>query len=417
MNYLLFTITVFAILQSIFTLYSMIFAWDSEETLNKSKPNLEFLAPKLSFTLLIPAWKEEKVIENTITTISKIKYPQHLTQILILLRPQDTETVAISEQTIAKLKKSNISIILVNDTPRNKPNQLNWGLKHATGQIVTIFDAEDEPSLDILNIMNTQFLENDYDIVQNGVQLMNYNSNWFSMLNVLEYYFWFKSTLNLFVKLKVLPLGGNSLFIKKDILVANNGWDQDCLTEDCELGIRIANQNYKLGIVYDSNHTTQEETPHSLDQFIKQRTRWTQGFIQIIKNKDWLETGSLTKILAAIYILFWPIIQAFFFLYLLFAILIIPFIQIPLWLSIFSTIPFILLVIQIIFLNIGLYYFIKEYKLKYSPLLIPKLLITFIPYQLVLTYSHFRALYREITSNNEWEKTTHLNNHRATIQS
>jgi len=38
----------------------------------------------------------------------------------------------------------------------------------------------------------------------------------------------------------------------------------------------------RIRIVYDDEFVTREETPNSIDQFIKQRTRWNQGFIQIL---------------------------------------------------------------------------------------------------------------------------------------
>ena len=62
--------------------------------------------------------------------------------------------------------------------------------------MVTIFDAEDEPHPDIFNVVNTVMLREEAQVVQCGVQLMNYADRWFSALNVLEYFFWFKSRMH-----------------------------------------------------------------------------------------------------------------------------------------------------------------------------------------------------------------------------
>jgi glycosyltransferase XagB len=412
MEFILIFISIIAIIQSAFNIFSMLYAWDSEENLEKNLAPTTYEQPKFSFTILLPAWHEENVIAQTITAISRINYPPTLTQILVLLRPQDERTVAIATETLRRLNKFNIKIILVNDIVRNKPNQLNAGLQYATGDIVTVFDAEDEPSSEILNIMNTTYIRKDVDIIQGGVQLMDYNSKWFSTLNVLEYYFWFKSSLMLFCKSNIMPFGGNTIFIKKHILLQNNGWDESCLTEDCELGIRVAKQDYKMAVIYDAEHTTKEETPSSTTEFIKQRTRWTQGFLQILVKGEWKKLNTLTKVISSLYILLWPILQSFLFLYCWLAFAILPFLNVALWVSVISVFPLFLLILQILLLNIGMKMFCTENKLKYSYFLIPRLFLTFIPYQALLTFSNARAIIRELTSQKGWEKTTHYNQHR-----
>jgi glycosyltransferase XagB len=413
MELILIILSIIAIIQSAFNIFSMLYAWDSEENLDKNLAPTTYEQPKLSFTILLPAWHEENVIAQTITAISNINYPASLTQILVLLRPQDDKTVAIATETLRRLNKFNIQIILITDKIRNKPNQLNHGLKYATGDIVTVFDAEDEPSPEILNIMNTTYLRKDVDIIQGGVQLMNYKSNWFAPLNVLEYYFWFKSSLMLFCKSNIMPFGGNTIFIKRFILNKYNGWDETCLTEDCELGIRVAQEDYKLAVIYDADHTTKEETPVDTQEFIKQRTRWTQGFIQILMKGEWSKLNNVPKVISALYILLWPIFQSFLFIYCCLALIILPFLKIALWVSILSIFPLFLLILQVILLNIGLWMFCTENKLKYSFLSIPKLFLTFLPYQAVLSYANGRALFRELTSQTSWEKTTHYNQHRT----
>jgi glycosyltransferase XagB len=415
MNILLIIVSIITIVQSFFCLYTMLYIWDSSQNIDNSATPDEYLKPQTSFTILLPAYQEVEVLGHTIETLAKIDYPDSLNQILILLRKEDKETVEVARQKLKELKKSNLQIIIVDDKTRNKPNQLNWGLKYATGNVVTIFDAEDEVSPQILNIMNTEFCNHGYDVIQNGVQLMNYRANWFACLNVLEYYFWFKSTLVFFAKAGAMPFGGNSIFIKKNLLTSIGGWDEQCLTEDCDLGIRLANSNLKIGVKYNSKHTTREEVPPNLDQFIKQRTRWTQGFIQIIKKGDWQKLNTIKKLFAASYVLFWPLFQSFLFVYFIIAVLVLPFLNIPLWISLLATYPLLLLFLQFVFLNIGLIKFTQEYSLTYSPLFIIRLLLAFIPYQAVLTYANIRASYRELLAIKSWEKTKHINSHREVI--
>ena len=59
-------------------------------------------------------------------------------------------------------------------------------------EVVTIFDAEDDIDPNIFNVVNTTMLDEPVNVVQAGVQLMNFTDHWFSIHNVLEYFFWFR---------------------------------------------------------------------------------------------------------------------------------------------------------------------------------------------------------------------------------
>src|SRR5260221_3707245 len=124
-------------------------------------------------------------------------------------------------------------------------------------------------------------------VVQGGVQLMNYQSKWYSVLNVLEYFFWFKSRLHYHARLGMTPLGGNTVFFTREVLQRVGGWDQRNLTEDADIGIRISRLGEPIRVVYDDRYVTREETPPTLSQFSKQRTRWSQGILQTLLKGEW----------------------------------------------------------------------------------------------------------------------------------
>ncbi len=135
-------------------------------------------------------------------------------QIMAICREDDPGTIAEAQAKIRELRDPNVQLVIFNDKPINKPHGLNLALQVSRGDVVTIFDAEDEPHPDILNIINTTMLNEQVDVVQSGVQLMNHNTKWFCFLNVLEYFFWFKSSLHFFARLgmtKRLRTPSNSL--------------------------------------------------------------------------------------------------------------------------------------------------------------------------------------------------------------
>jgi cellulose synthase/poly-beta-1,6-N-acetylglucosamine synthase-like glycosyltransferase len=391
----------------------MLHAWEDPDSVNSNKSPEKYISPSLAFTALVPARHEENVIRDTIISINNIDYPDELKEVLILCRQDDTSTINKVLQTITELGQNNIRLIKFDGLPINKPHALNIGLAQAKNDIITIFDAEDEPHRDIYNIINTVIIRDQVDVIQSGVQLMNFRSHWFSALNVMEYFLWFKSGLHFFLKVgQVSPLGGNTVFFKKDWLTKVGGWDENCLAEDADIGIRLVLAGAKTRIIYDEKHSTQEETPSNVEALVKQRTRWNQGFIQILQKRDWLELQSWRQRIVILYVLLSPIVQTLFLPYIPFSIWVALTQKLPVSISLLSFVPLYLFGLQILVSIIGLFEFTRAYKLKF-PIWMPLLIIsTFIPYQLTLLFSAFRAIYRTIFKNNSWEKTQHLNEHR-----
>ena len=184
----------------------------------------------------------------------RANYPLSLLEVMVICSIDDTGTIAKAQQKIAQLRRrgvTNVQVIAFKNIPINKPHGLNVGLRHAHNEVVTIFDAEDDIHPDIFNVVNTVMLEEKVSVVQCGVQLMNYQDKWYSALNVLEYFFWFKSRLHYHARLGMTPLGGNTVFFTRQVLERVGGWDEQDLTEDADIGIRLSLMGERMRVVYD----------------------------------------------------------------------------------------------------------------------------------------------------------------------
>lgn len=392
----------------------MLYAWEDSENVDKHKSPKIFLEPKKSFTALVAARHEEKVIADTIISLNNINYPKDLKEVIILCRNDDLETIEKVKETINLIGNENIKLHIFEGDLINKPHALNVGLNISKNEIVTVFDAEDEPHRDIYNVVNTIMLMEKVDVVQSGVQLMNYKSNWFSSLNCLEYYFWFKSGLHFFSNFgKVTPLGGNTVFFKKDQLQEIGGWNENCLTEDAEIGFRLVSKGSVVRIVYDEAHVTKEETPDNFMALIRQRTRWNQGFIQILFSGICNSLPLFRQKLVGLFILLSPLFQAITLIYLPFALWIAFTNEMPLFVSLFSFVPLLVFILQIVIFSVGIHEFTKSYNFKFYWHMPVKVLLTFVPYQMLLSFSAIRATYRFVINRNTWEKTMHSNAHRT----
>ena len=399
--------------QAIFNIRLRLFIWETPEHAWLNHAPTIYLDPCLSFTILLPARNEEQVFRETIQKVYSLNYPKELMQIMAICREDDTGTIAEAQAKIDELGDPNVQLVIFNDKPINKPHGLNLALQVSRGDIVTIFDAEDEPHPDILNIINTTMLNEDVDVVQSGIQLMNHNTKWFCFLNVLEYFFWFKSSMHFFARVGMTPLGGNTVFVRRELMEQMGGWDETCLTEDADLGIRLNISHARMRIIYDDEFVTREETPHTIPQFVKQRTRWNQGFIQILFKGEWVKLPKLSQRILAFYVLTLPELQAFFALMVPVSFIMFFFVKLPLWFAMLTFLPLYCFALTAFIDMAGLHEFLKAHHRKWNWREAGILVLAFFPYQWLLSLGAIRAVFRYIRGTSNWEKTAHLGQHRT----
>ncbi len=406
--------------QSAYSAVLMLYAWEDEDKRARNSVPHTFETPGHRFTLILPARHEEAVIGDTIGRMVELDYPRALVQVVVVIEAGDHGTIAKVEEKLAELRAggiANVRLLTFADPPINKPHGLNVALREATGDVVTIFDAEDEPHPDILRVVDTVMTREGAPVVQCGVQLMNYADRWFSALNVLEYFFWFKSRMHYHARVGMVPLGGNTVFMRRDLLERLGGWDQECLTEDADVGIRLSAERIPVRVLYDDEHVTKEETPPTVGQFVKQRTRWNQGFLQVLGKGDWRRLPSWPQRLLALYTLAFPLLQALTLLYLPVSLWLMFFAKVPVAVAMVSTLPLYVVTIQFVISLVGLYEFTGVHGLRSSWLSPLWMLFAYLPYQGLLGYAALRAVWRQLNRVNTWEKTAHIGAHRKELTS
>jgi cellulose synthase/poly-beta-1,6-N-acetylglucosamine synthase-like glycosyltransferase len=167
-----------------------------------------------------------------------------------------------------------------------------------------------------------------------------------------------------------------------------------------------------MQIVYDEKHATREETPHNVDSFIKQRTRWCQGFYEIFTKGDWRRLPTMKQKITALYILLNSLMQAALIIYLPIGLYIGLTQKLPIVISMISYLPLFLMLLQLFISLVGIREFTAAYGLHLPLGYRIKMAAYYYPYQLMLSVSAFRALRRFLTRKNAWEKTAHSNLHR-----
>jgi cellulose synthase/poly-beta-1,6-N-acetylglucosamine synthase-like glycosyltransferase len=230
------------------------------------------------YSVLVPAYREPTVIAALILRLSELEYPADKLDIRLLLEEDDHETIAAAA---AALPGPQFTIVRVpHSQPKTKPKACNYGLKDARGDFLTIYDAEDHPEPLQLRRAVVAFgrLGSSVACLQAKLSYYNAEQNLLTAWFTIEYSMWFSFLLpGLVAQRGPLPLGGTSNHFRGDVLRAVGGWDPYNVTEDADLGIRLARLGFKTQVL---DSTTYEEANSDVINWIKQRSRWYKGYLQ-----------------------------------------------------------------------------------------------------------------------------------------
>ncbi|WP_299740612.1 glycosyltransferase family 2 protein [uncultured Roseobacter sp.] len=236
----------------------------------------KFRLPRVS--ILVPLLKEKEIAGQLIARLSGLTYPKSLLNVVLVLEEGDTMT----RETIARTELPDwMSVIEVPGAGdlTTKPRALNYALDFCRGSIIGVWDAEDWPEADQIERVVTRFNEAPRNVVclQGVLDYYNSRTNWLSRCFTIEYATWWRVILPGIAKLGlVLPLGGTTLFFRRDGLEKLGGWDAHNVTEDADLGVRLARHGYVTELLPTVTH---EEATSRAWPWVRQRSRWLKGFM------------------------------------------------------------------------------------------------------------------------------------------
>lgn len=230
------------------------------------------------YTVLVPAYQEPQVVGRLVAGLAALEYPADKLDVMLLLEQDDDETIAAAQ---AVCPGTPVRIVLVPPSePRTKPKACNFGLTEARGEFVTIYDAEDRPEPLQLRRAVAAFRAGGTDLacLQARLSYHNAEQNLLTRWFTLEYDVWFRWLLpGLMATRAPIPLGGTSNHIRRDVLVGMGAWDAWNVTEDADLGIRLARHGWRTAML---GSTTYEEANSDAINWVKQRSRWYKGYLQ-----------------------------------------------------------------------------------------------------------------------------------------
>ena len=232
-----------------------------------------------TYSVIVALYKEASIVPQLINAMLALNYPRDRLEILFALEADDQETLAVFHRQELPAFARVIAVPL--GFPRTKPRALNHALEQARGDLIVIYDAEDQPHPGQLLEAAQAFAKGDTMLacVQAPLRPAGVNS-FIARQFAAEYAVQFDVLLPALHALHLpFPLGGTSNHFKADVLRLVGGWDAFNVTEDADLGLRLAQLGYKTGMI---KSPTIETPPASSQTWVPQRTRWIKGYMQTL---------------------------------------------------------------------------------------------------------------------------------------
>lgn len=230
------------------------------------------------YSILVPLFREPEVMALLIDGLKRLDYPAHQLDIKLILEEQDFET--INALSALELPAQFEILTVPSGQPQTKPRALNYALPFVVGDYVVIYDAEDIPAPDQLKQALALFQADGDGLACVQAQLSYYNrsENWLTRQFTIEYATLFDIILPGYEKMGLpIPLGGTSTHFRTGLLRQIGGWDAYNVTEDADLGMRLARAGYRCKIL---RSTTYEEANCQVINWLRQRSRWCKGWLQ-----------------------------------------------------------------------------------------------------------------------------------------
>lgn len=239
-----------------------------------SRPEAPEVLPTV--TILVPLFHETEIAATLVRRLSRLTYPKSLLDVVLVLEAEDELTRSTLARTT--LPPWMRCILVPPGEVTTKPRALNYALRFTRGEIVGIYDAEDSPAPDQVDRMVAAFAQAGSEVgcLQGILDYYNPRANWLSRCFTIEYASWFRVMLPGIARMGfAVPLGGTTVFLKRSVLEHVGGWDSHNVTEDADLGLRLARYGYRTELF---SSVTREEANNRVWPWIKQRSRWLKGY-------------------------------------------------------------------------------------------------------------------------------------------
>ena len=230
-----------------------------------------------SVDVVVAARDEEGVVTRLVERLSELRYPEgRLTLCVVDDGSEDRTPDRLAELQVR------FPALLVIRRQRNagggKSGALNAALAQTQGEWLLILDADAQLVADQLTRVIAFATGGGWSAVQMRKAVTNAGCNWLTRVQAMEMAFDAQLQQGRLAGGGVAELRGNGQLLRRDLLEACGGFNEDTVTDDLDLSFRLLLHEARIGILWDP--PVQEEAVESLQALWKQRQRWAEGGLQ-----------------------------------------------------------------------------------------------------------------------------------------
>jgi cellulose synthase/poly-beta-1,6-N-acetylglucosamine synthase-like glycosyltransferase len=224
--------------------------------------------PKIS--VVIPAYNEEENIGRTLHSLLKVNYPRNKLEVIVIDDGSNDDTY--------KIAKSIKGIRVFRKKREGKAKAINFGIERSSGDFILVLDADCVITPNSLELMARYLNDKQIVAVVPSIKVLN-PKNWIGKVQQIEYAIsnFFRKILWSISAMYIVP--GATLY-KGDFLRLNK-FDEENLTEDLEMGLRIKFKGYE--IAHATKVSVFTKVPETIYELFKQRVRWVWGLLYNLK--------------------------------------------------------------------------------------------------------------------------------------
>ncbi|MCX6133667.1 MAG: glycosyltransferase, partial [Ignavibacteriales bacterium] len=230
-----------------------------------------------SCTIMIPAHNEAMVIGRTVESMLKLEYPKDKLKILVINDGSRDETASIVQTYADRDPRVVLFTVPPGEGGKGKSRALNLGLRQVNSDIIAIYDADNTPDPPALRYLVAQLITHkELGGVIGKFRTVNKNATLLTrFINIETLSFQSILQAGRWQMHNIATLPGTNFVVWTQLIRSLDGWDEQALTEDSELSIRIYEKGYKIKFIPYA--LTYEQEPQEWKVWLKQRMRWVRG--------------------------------------------------------------------------------------------------------------------------------------------
>lgn len=229
-------------------------------------------------SIIIPCFNEERTLAATVNSVLRLEYPREKLYVIIVDDGSRDGTAAIA----ARFAKKDSRIRAFSKENGGKWTALNFGIERSTADIVGCLDADSFAAPDALTEVVKLFEQSPATIAVVPAMKVHAPRTMLELMQAVEYTFgiFYKKMFDNLAAISVLP--GPFSFYRRGIFSTVGLFRHAHNTEDMEMAFRL----HAHGLSIENAHTAfvYTKVPSTLRSLIKQRTRWSQGFLENSKD-------------------------------------------------------------------------------------------------------------------------------------